>query len=78
VRARRNRGEDRGRCWTRWKRITPTVPHDPGLGGETSRRREGSGGGQWVRARAQGEAGPRAATARHVTVRVLAILDIFC
>jgi hypothetical protein len=59
-----NRGEDRGRRWTRWKRITPTVPRDPGLGGETSRRKEGSGGGQWVRAQARGEAGPQVARER--------------
>jgi hypothetical protein len=39
VRARRNRGEDRGWRWTWWKRITPTVPRDPELGGEASRRR---------------------------------------
>jgi hypothetical protein len=62
--AQRNHGGDHGRRWTRWKRITPTVLRDPGLGGEASRRREGSVGGQWVRARAPGEAGPQAVRER--------------
>ena len=32
MRARRNCGEDLGQRRTWWKRITPTVPRDPGLG----------------------------------------------
>ena len=58
MRARRNCGENRGRRRTRWKRITPTVPRDPGLGRDFQKGLGAREAGQWV---LQGWSGPRAA-----------------